>query len=410
MKVYTARQPILNGNKKVVAYELLFRDGPNNAFPAIESNSATAKLLLDSHFNQGLDKITGGKPALINYPEEALLQQVPTLIPNDKAFVEILESVRPTKAVYLACKRLYQQGYKLVLDDFKYSEQWQPFLKMVKLIKFDLADTSFEEIKQVLPKLSGYPNLRFLAEKIETEQQFKQAKQLGIHYFQGYYFSKPQIIEQNDVESDRKHVLAMYQASLNPKTTLAQLAEFFNRDTALTYKLFKFINSGLFPLDDPISSVNQALAYLGQENINKFVNLLITAHSASKQTEQLEQSSILRARFSELLAHDVAEKLSDEAFLTGLFSQLDIILDMPMFEITKELPLSESVASALIGHENNLGNILNVVKSYESGSWSAMRRACARFNINQDSLGDYYNDSVVWANLLSEEQNLLNDN
>ena len=153
MKVYTARQAIYNRKQNVVAYELLFRDGPNNAFPSVETNSATSKLLLDSHFNQGLDKITSGKPALINYPEQALLDGVPTLLPPNKAMVEILECVPPTPEIYEACRTLFHKGYKLVLDDFKYKEEWEPFLKLVRLIKFDLRATSFAEIKDLLPKI-----------------------------------------------------------------------------------------------------------------------------------------------------------------------------------------------------------------------------------------------------------------
>ena len=160
MKVYTARQAIYNRKQNVVAYELLFRDGPSNCFPNVETNSATSKLLLDSHFNQGIDKVTSGKPALINYPEQAIIAQLPALLPPNKAMVEILESVPPSREVYEACRALYHKGYKLVLDDFKYSEKWEPFLKLVRLIKFDLQDTSFEEIESLLPKLRQYKNLK----------------------------------------------------------------------------------------------------------------------------------------------------------------------------------------------------------------------------------------------------------
>ena len=397
MKVYTARQAIYNRKQNVVAYELLFRDGPENFFPDVETNSATSKLLLDSHFNQGLDKITSGKPALINYPEKAILEQLPTMLPPNKAMVEILECVPPTPEVYEACRSLYHKGYKLVLDDFKYKPEWEPFLKLVRLIKFDLQDTSFDEIELLLPKLRQFKNLKLLAEKIETQEQFDKAKALGIDFFQGYYFCTPHIVEQNDVDTNKSIIYAMYQETLKENVNYTKLSNFFERDTALAFKLLKFINSGLFPVRDPISSIKQALVYLGNNQVKKFVNLIITAHVADNKPEELTQMSIVRAKFCERIAEKVLPGQTEESFILGLFSLLDAILDQPMIEIVQQLPLTEELSAALIGHENQLGNILGIVKSYESASWSAMRRACARFRMDQDDLPEIYQDAIVWA-------------
>lgn len=397
MKVYTARQAIYNRKQNVVAYELLFRDGPENFFPQVEDNSATSKLLLDSHFNQGFDKITSGKPALINYPEKALLEQLPAMVPPNKAMVEILESVSPSNEVYQACRQLVHKGYKLVLDDFKYNPQWEPFLKLIKLIKFDLQDTSFEEIELLLPKLRQYKHLKLLAEKVETQAQFEQAKALGIDFFQGYYFSTPHVVQQNDVDSNKSVIYAMYQETLKANVNYTKLSEFFERDTSLSYKLLKFINSGLFPVRDPISSIKQALVYLGNNQVKNFVTLVITAHIAEHKPEELTQMSIIRAKFCEQIATKVLPSRTEEAFMLGLFSLLDAILDIAMTDLVVQLPLSEDLAAALIGHENPLGNILGVVKSYEAASWSQMRRACARFRMDQDDLPELYENAIVWA-------------
>lgn len=188
MKVYTARQAVLNRKKNVVAYELLFRDGGNNAFPEVDSYAATAKLLMDSHFNQGLEKLTSNKPALINYPEKALLDLTPSLLPANKAMVEILESVPPTTEVFEACRQLFHQGYKLVLDDFTYSKEWEPFLKLVRLVKIDFQALDIADIEMMLPHLRKYKQLKLLAEKIETEEEYQTAKSLGFDFFQGYFF------------------------------------------------------------------------------------------------------------------------------------------------------------------------------------------------------------------------------
>lgn len=399
MKVYTARQAILNRKKQVVAYELLFRDGPKNSFPQIDSYAATAKLLLDSHFNQGLDKITSGKPALINYPEQAILDMAPTLLPADIAMIEILEDVTPSPEVYEACRQMFHQGYKLILDDFQYSEEWEPFLKLVRLVKFDITVTSFEEIKELLPQFKHYKKLKLLAEKIETEDEFNQAKGLGFDYFQGYFFCKPQIVEQNDVSNNDNVLVAMYQEILKPNVNYTKLSHFFERDTSLAYKLLKFVNSGLFPVNDPISSLKQALVYLGEVQVKKFVTMLVTAHFAQHKPEELTKMSIIRARFCESLAKKVLPTRCEEAFLTGLFSLLEAIFDKPMSYLAEQLPITEDCKQALLDKENQLHDILTIVKAYESASWSQMRRACAKFNFQQELLPDLYGESVHWADV-----------
>ena len=402
MKVYTARQAVLNRKKNVVAYELLFRDGDNNAFPEVDSYAATAKLLMDSHFNQGLEKLTSNKPALINYPEKALLDLTPSLLPANKAMVEILESVPPTTEVFEACRQLFHQGYKLVLDDFTYSEEWEPFLKLVRLVKIDFQALDIADIEMMLPHLRKYKQLKLLAEKIETEEEYQTAKSLGFDFFQGYFFCKPRIIEQDDADKNQAVSFAMYQEVLKKDVNYTKLSSFFERDTSLAYKLLKFINSGLFPVRDPISSLKQALIYLGEEQVKKFVTMIITAHFSEDKPEELTQMSIIRARFSELLAKKLLPARSDEAFITGLFSLLDAIFNTPMSELAEQLPLTDDARKALLGAENELFDILNVVKAYETASWSQMRRACARFNIDQDMLPDIYTEAIHWADIYKD--------
>ena len=402
MNAYTARQAIYNRKENVVAYELLFRDSLTNVFPKIESNSATSKLLLDSHFNQGLEKITSGKPALINYPEQALLDLMPTLLPPSKAMIEILENVKPTAAVYEACRQLFHKGYRLVLDDFIYSEDWVPFFKLVRLIKFDLQQSTFSEIEIVLEKVKPFKNLKILAERVETQEQYDKAKEMGFDFFQGYYFCTPQIVAQKDINSNQSVVFAMYQETLKLDADYTKLSSFFERDTALAYKLLKFINSGLFPVKKPISSLKQALIYLGASQVKKFVTLILTAHIAENKRQELTDMSIIRARFCEKIAIDVAPQLSDEAFILGLFSLLDVILDQSMDDLVKELPVTEDIASALIGNSNLLGEIFILTKAYEAANWELMGKTCVKLNIEQDLLPEYYVDAVGWAKIYEE--------
>jgi len=146
MKVYTARQAILNRKENVVAYELLYRGGPENFFPQIDPHKATSKLIIRTHLNQGIGLITDNKPALINFPEESILSCLPLILPPKQVMIEILETVSPSDEVYQACKVLYHQGYHLALDDFVYKPEWNRFFNLMKLIKFDIQATSLSEL------------------------------------------------------------------------------------------------------------------------------------------------------------------------------------------------------------------------------------------------------------------------
>lgn len=402
MEVYTARQAIFNRKKNVVAYELFFRDGEKNSFPDVDGDAATSKLLLDSHFNQGLHKLTSGKIALINFPEKAIRKQLPTLLPSDQIIVEILETVRPSPEVYESCRQLFHKGYKLALDDFEYTKDWDPFLKLTRMVKIDVMATPLHTIGPLISKLKSYKKLKLLAEKVETQEEFKHAKELGFDFFQGYFFCKPEVITQRDVKINHAVVFAMYQEILKKNFKFKKLAMYFEQDTSMTYKLLKFINSGLFPIRDQIGSIEQALIYLGEGQVKKFVSLILTAHLAKDKPAELTQLSIIRSRFCEQLAQKFKPELTDYAFLMGLFSLIDAILDQNMFDILDSLPLAEDISNALLGKEGDLFNILGVVKAYESASWSAMRRACARLRLDQDVLPEIYQTSIEWADRYKE--------
>ncbi|MCF6439657.1 HDOD domain-containing protein [Pseudoalteromonas luteoviolacea] len=399
MKVFVARQAIFNRKKHVVAYELLFRDGTKNSFPNVAENAATAKLIMDNQLNLGTRYLTSGKKALINIGEDSLNQELAQFLPADDVILELLETIPPTTKNYEKVRQLFHSNYRLALDDFTYSKEWEPFLKLVRLIKFDLVETPLEEIEPLVNQLKTRKNLKLLAEKVETEEEFLNAKKMGFSFFQGYFFAKPTMIAQNDIEINYAIVMLIYAEALKPNMNIPRIAELFAQDTALAYKLLRLINSGVFPIKNRIESLKQALVYLGHERIIKFVNLIMTAHVAETKPTELTRLSIVRSRFCELLSRQVAPSLAGMSFLTGLFSLLDAILDKPMDVVVERLPFPEVLRDALIGEPNTLYYILNTVKAYESGSWWAMQEACTMLNISDENLPDFHAQAVNWADM-----------
>ncbi|NQZ51867.1 MAG: EAL domain-containing protein [Moritella sp.] len=193
MHSYIAKQPILNSTRNIVAYELLYRDSLENTFPIINAEIATKRLVHEHLLSSNINKLVDNKPYFINFTEQSILDGLPHKLINKPIVIEVLEDVPPTVAIFKALKQLKNMGFTIALDDFIYSEDWLPFFGIVDIIKFDITLTSFKEIKALKPLLTKH-EISILIEKIETESQFKQAKNLQSTYFQGYLFSEPEIV------------------------------------------------------------------------------------------------------------------------------------------------------------------------------------------------------------------------
>jgi|TARA_E500000178_G_scaffold355828_1_gene430006 EAL and modified HD-GYP domain-containing signal transduction protein len=397
VSVFVARQAILNRNQNVVAYELLFRDSPENCFPGVSDGQATARLIMENQLNLGTRHITSGKKALINIGPESLKLDLCEFLPCKDVVIELLETIEPNDDTYELCRKLFHSNYKLALDDFVYSPQWERFLKLVNLIKFDIRLTPLAEIPLVVNKLKKYKNIKLLAEKIETDEEYKLARKMGFDYFQGYYFARPAMIEQKDIHYNYGLVIAIYSEVMKPDPDVKVITGLFELDAALAYKLLRLLNSGVFPLQSQISSLKQALVYLGQARLKKFVSLIVTAHTARDKPIELMQMCVIRARFCELIASKVAKQVQGEAFLTGLFSLLDAILDQPMALLVDKLPFPDEIKAALTGEKNNLYYILETVKAYETGSWWALEKAVLLINLDSAFLPKLYKQAVKWA-------------
>jgi EAL and modified HD-GYP domain-containing signal transduction protein len=397
VSVFVARQAIFNRRKNVVAYELLFRDSPKNYFPDVAEGHATARLIMENQLNLGTRHITSGKKALINIGPESLKLDLCAFLPCQDVVIELLETIEPTDDNYALCGELFDSNYKLALDDFVYKPQWERFLKLVNLVKFDIKVTPLNEIMPIVKKLKRYKKIKILAEKLETQDDYQLAYDMGFDYFQGYFFAKPTMLKQNDIDYNYGLVIAIFSEVMKQNPDVNIISDLFELDAALAYKLLRLINSGVFPIQSQISSLKQALVYLGHDKLKKFVSLIVTAHTATKKPAELMQVCVLRARFCELIAKRVIKHQSGEAFLTGLFSLLDAILDQPMSLLVEKLPFPDEIKGALLDEKNTLYYILNVVKAYESGSWWALEQAVILLNIDSAILPEIYRQAVEWA-------------
>lgn len=397
MFAYVARQPIFDSKKNVYAYELLFRDGENNRFPDINPDEATSKILAASHLSVGVEEITGGKPAFINFHQDTLLYRFPTSLDPDNVVIEILETVEVTENLLKACQHMRKMGYKVALDDYDFDPKWDVFLPHVNIIKVDIRTCGMPLVMAKMPSMQSL-KIKWVAEKVETYQEFSQLKDLGFDYFQGYFFAKPEIIKHKNIGVTKTALLELVAASSAAVFDLNKINDVIQRDVALSYMLLRFINNPTINKRHKITSLRHALNYMGEIEIRKFIALLALAKLSDNKPEELVVSSLVRARFCELVADKMGESNNPPTgFLVGLFSLLDAMLDQGMEELMAKLPLSDIAKQALCGHINNFQRYLSLACDYEMGNWSDVESNALALNIPLSYLDTSYKQAIAWC-------------
>jgi EAL and modified HD-GYP domain-containing signal transduction protein len=340
--------------------------------------------------------MTEGKPALINFPMAMLSDHLVNLAPYKNIIVEILETVEPSDENFDVLAKLFHQGYTLALDDFIYSTAWDRFLPFIKLIKIDIVETPLSSIAHLLPHFREY-KIKLLAEKVETHEEFMQAKELGFEYFQGYFFYKPEILIGVEIESSHPFLMSIYHEVMKNGYSYRKLEGYFEHDMDLTYKLLRFVNSVFFGHTHEIKSIKQAIAYLGEVQLRKFICLIVMVELNPQKPTVLIQNTILRARLCEQFAKIMGLKqLTKYAFLTGLFSTLDAILDRPMEKILSSMPLAEEINIALIEQTGSLAECLAFVVAYTEGDWDTINIFIDIYDIDPANLISTCNKAYQW--------------
>ncbi|MBF7073276.1 EAL domain-containing protein [Glaciecola sp. MH2013] len=398
MGFFAARQPILDNEKALYGYELLFRLSLENVFPDVDQEKATSKMIEGLQFDLGLDKISEGKLAFINFTEQSLISGYPELLPHEKVVVEILETVKPTNSVYGALKKLRQKGYLLALDDFVHDDAWKPFYKLIDIVKIDFRDISEEDLSATLEQFKKYPQIKLLAEKVETNEEFTRAVRLGFDYFQGYFFSRPEVIRSVALTPGQTSIASLLNELSASEPNFNKISQLFELDVTLSFKLLRYTQTAMFKRQNPIKTIKQAVLVLGKNELERFVGLIFAAQFSDTKPQELIRLSIQRAKFCELLAPYCAHKNdASSAFLMGMMSLIDALLDADLKTVVSDLPLSSDIKDALLQDKGWLSHCLKLCKYFEVGDWEKMEKSCEILNIPYQEILDEYEKAGQWA-------------
>lgn len=395
--MFIARQPIFNKEMQVYGYELLFRSKrSSNIFDGTSDVLATATII-NELFESGFESLVEDKKAFVNFDANFLNSDIIELIEPEKLIIEVLETVTVDNKLIHRLNYLSSKGYKIALDDFIEKYEDYPLSSIANIIKFDIMETPLNTIKSDIKKALKDGKV-LLAEKIESDSEFQKAKDLGFHLFQGFFFSKPNIIGKNcpKTTSTKNQYMRIIKELKKPEPSYQALAEIIEKDIRLSYRLMKVIShkSG----DELVYSIKRALTYMGLKDIQRWINIMMMKELNDEKPFELIKTSLIRTKFAEALAIKTnMHKLKHEASMMGLFSTIDAMLNLSIKDALTGVPVPNSVYNALVFNKGDLADIYNIIIAYEEANYEVLSKLSEKLDVSELSIYYEYTIAIKWA-------------
>jgi EAL and modified HD-GYP domain-containing signal transduction protein len=389
--IFVGRQPIYRRNLELYAYELLFRGNNMNTADVKDGDKATSEVLYNTFVDIGLDQIVGKHRAFVNLTPRFIIGEYPLPDNSSKQMVlEVLEDVQPSPVIIDGLKDLVKRGYVIALDDFVYRPELKPLIELATIIKVDITQLSSAELADHVDILREY-DVKLLAEKVETQDEFEFCKDLGFNFFQGYFFAKPNIVKGKQLPANKLSLLQLIAELNKGNASMQQMNEVISTDVTLVYRLLRMINSAAMGVEKHIDSVKEAIMLLGVESVKNWACML-TLSQVDDKPHELLVTALVRARMAEQLARRLGVDKTESYFTAGMFSVLDAMMDQPLPALIQKLPLSDEVKNALMRGEGQIGTVIKCVLSYEKGRWDWVKRYAP--NLDTDDILDSYINAV----------------
>lgn len=390
--VFVARQPIMDRAGRVVAYELLFRDGPTGVARIDDDLRCTTAVVERAVGLIGLERLVGNKAAFLNCPHDFLFSDYPDVLPASRFVLEILESVEPSSVLSRRCSELRGAGFQLALDDVRtMTDDIRRFLPSVDIVKIDWPFVERAELPELVSQLKRAGKV-VLAEKVEYAEDAELARQLGCDLLQGYYFAKPQILSGKRSMPPVKAILHVFDLA-GSDAPLGSIARALKETPMLVAQLLRLANSSeqRNGKTERISSLKQALSIAGSRRLLHWCGLLLYANRDGLPVEEdpLALLAQRRAHFMEQAIDAMADgppSLVATAYLTGMLSLLHVACHMELRAFVDELPVSDSIREAILNGGGVLGELLSIAALLERGDADAATLRLQRLVVSPEKL------------------------
>lgn len=403
-QIHLGRQPILDRAQRVVAYELLFRSGrEHNQADVTNTTQATAEVISHAFSDLGIGSILGNSECFINLGKGLLMSELVELLPKARVVLEILEDVVPDAALVARCRQLRDQGFRLALDDYAQAPQFAPLLDVVDLVKVDLMSLDLDRVVDMRRQLPEH--IRILAEKVESHMDFEICLNNGYDLFQGYFFARPHIVSARRNDPKRSSILRLI-GLLAADAETEDLVRVFKQEATLCYKLFGLVNAVGNSGPVQINGITDAITHLGRRQLQRWLQILLFAQATGMDPgNPVLQTAAQRGKLLDGLARHTAPQdraFQDRAFMTGLFSLLDVLLEMNADEALNMLHIHGEARAAILHREGNLGEALRLCEALEQGDFLVVKALVDAMGIDGQEMIRLQVASMRWADTLGQ--------
>lgn len=406
---FLARQPILNRQQALFAYELLFRsaaDGPANVTDDV---LATASVI--AHASElGLDNVIGASRAFINVDAAVLRSDFFKFLPKEKVVLEILETVEVTDDIVDRVAHLSQAGYVFALDDVVgETANIRKLLPHVRIVKIDINALQPESLPALSARLRAQGK-SLLAEKVESVEQAQRCLDLGFEYFQGYYFARPLVLTGKKLSPSQVTIMRLM-AQITDNADYAMIERSIKQDAALGLSLLRLVNAvGPGTTVRRIDSIGQALAMLGKRQLHRWLQILLYAESGKSghAASPLLNMATTRGRLLELMARKIGSgdrNVADIAFTVGTMSLMDALFDVPMAKILDQAHVADEVRDALLARRGFYGDMLNLVESVEQVKAADPAPLLKKLTLSIEEFYELQLEAFKWSDRIAQGAN-----
>ncbi|WP_338469523.1 HDOD domain-containing protein [Niallia sp. XMNu-256] len=406
MKVYVAKQPIYDTNEKLVGYELLYRKDSTNVFPQIDGDQATAEVVINTHLNIGLHRITEGKLYCIQFTEKLLEQKLPTFFNPKEMLVKISNEVVLTTRLIKMVYELKQLGYGIIISDILINFDFPLMDALFANIDYLTVDFSDGLTQQhdLIEKVANKFDVQLVAEKIEKREYYIEAKNRGYSLFQGYLFSEPMIESSFEIPTVYQTDQLLAQDKINSMNE-DELVQWVERDLSFSIKLLRLINTSQSQ-SSKVCSIRKAITLIGLEEVKKWIQLLMVRYSIKapiQLSNDINRLILTRAKLCEKMGKLIGSPHPSGFYLMGLISAIEKMNVESMEEILDGIPIKDELYEALIGVENEYKLVLDLVQAVEQANWRKISEKCKRLKISERDLFRLYAVSLNWTNHFTSE-------
>lgn len=406
-QVFIGRQPILDRGCRIAAYELLFRDSQTASVASFaDRDLAAARVIVNTFASAGLDAVIGGADAYLNLTAQIFQDETLLALPKDRVVLEILETVEPVPTVAARCRELRERGYRLALDDYVMKDPREALLPHVDVVKVDVLAVGMKNLPRLVSRLRR-AGVKLLAEKVEDRTQYERCRKLGFDLYQGYFFARPTVLTSKTIDPARATVLRVIE-QLTADVEVDELADTIKQNPDLGVNLLRLVNSAAMGRALSVASVAEAVAYLGRRQLRRWLTLLLFAGAdADSASSALLQTAAVRGRLMEgivALARETPDReAEDRAFLVGMLSLVDALLNVPRESLLEGMSLEAEIREALLHGSGELGDFLAIAEGIEVLDVPSLVKRLDRHGIDAAELRRAQLDAYVWVHGLSAE-------